>query len=172
MIDYDLTRIKAIMFDVDGVLSRETINMDSEGVPMRTVNIKDGYAIQLAMKLGLQIAIITGGNAEAIRLRYAGLGVKEICLGSSVKIDVMKKLMARMNLKAEEILFMGDDIPDYEVLRYCGCSCCPADAAPEIKEICRYVSQRRGGEGCARDVIEQVLRAQNKWNLDKTAFGW
>lgn len=172
MIDYDLTRIKAIMFDVDGVLSRETIQMDSDGVPMRTVNIKDGYAIQLAIKLGLQIAIITGGNAEAIRRRYSGLGVKEICLGSSVKINVMKELMERMDLKAEEILFMGDDIPDYEVLRLCGCACCPDDAAPEIKAICRYVSHRRGGEGCARDVIEQVLRAQNKWNLDKTAFGW
>ena len=172
MIDYDLTLIKAIMFDVDGVLSRETINTDFEGEPMRTVNIKDGYAIQLAVKLGLRIAIITGGNAEAIRQRYSRLGVEEIHLGSSVKIDVMRDLMKRLDLKAEEIMFMGDDIPDYEVLRLCGCPCCPADAASEIKAVCRYISRKRGGEGCVRDIIEHVLRAQNKWNFDKTAFGW
>lgn len=172
MIDYDLRKIRALMFDVDGVLSQETIPMGSDGVPLRTVNIKDGYAIQLAVKQGFTVCIVTGGNSEAVRRRYVGLGVKEIHLGSSVKLTVVNDILKRLGLKPGEVLFMGDDIPDYEVLRAVGCPCCPADAAPEIKEACLYVSRREGGCGCARDVIEQVMRAQGKWNLDETAFGW
>ena len=172
MIAYDLKKIKAIVFDVDGVLSAETIPMNEAGVPCRTVNIKDGYALQLAVKMGLHIAIISGAKVDAIRVRYEGLGVEDIHIGASVKIDIYDAFLKKYGLSDEEVIFMGDDIPDYEVMQRCGCSCCPADAAVEIKEICTYVSPIQGGYGCGRDVIEQVLRAQGKWLADRRAFGW
>ncbi len=172
MINYDLTKIRALVFDVDGVLSAETIPMSMEGEPMRTVNIKDGYALQLAVKCGLHVAIITGGRSEAIRKRYEGLGVKDIYMGASVKTNEYADLLAKYELIPEEVLYMGDDIPDYDVLRMVGLPCCPADAAPEIKAICKYISHRKGGYGCGRDVVEQVLRAQGKWMSHADAFGW
>ncbi len=172
MINYDLTRIKAVMLDVDGVLSRETITMDEDGVPRRTANIKDGYIIQLAVKLGLKIAIITGGNCESIRKRYSSLGVDDIYLGCSVKIGVFSSLLDKYDLKAGEVIYMGDDIPDYEVMQACGCPCCPSDAADEIKAVSCYIASRRGGCGCVREVIEQVLKARGLWKMDHVAFGW
>lgn len=172
MINYDLSMIKAIIFDIDGVLSAETITMNAEGEPLRTVNIKDGYAIQLAVKMGLHIAILSGAQTESVRRRYEGLGVPDIFLKAAVKIKVYDDFLAKYGLSDENVIFVGDDIPDYEVLSRCGCPCCPADAAPEIKEICTYVSHKKGGYGCGRDIIEQVLRAQGKWMKDKKAFGW
>ena len=112
MINYDLTKIKAIIFDIDGVLSSETITLSSEGLPLRTVNIKDGYAIQLAMKLGLRIAILTGANVASVRVRYEGLGVEDIYLGCAVKIETYNQFVAKYGLKDEEVMYMGDDIPD------------------------------------------------------------
>ena len=172
MIDYDLTKIKALIFDVDGVLSAETITLHPNGEPMRTVNIKDGYALHLAVKCGLHVAIITGGRTEAVRKRYEGLGIKDVYLGAAVKTREFDNFMEKYQLNPEEVLYMGDDIPDYEVLRLVGLPCCPADAAPEIKAICRYVSHRNGGYGCGRDVVEQVLRAQERWMSHEDAFGW
>ena len=172
MINYDLSKIKAIIFDIDGVLSAETITMNAEGEPLRTVNIKDGYAIQLAVKMGLHIAILSGAQTKSVRRRYEGLGVPDIFLKAAVKIKVYDDFLAKYELSDENVIFVGDDIPDYEVLSRCGCPCCPADAAPEIKEICTYVSHKKGGYGCGRDIIEQVLRAQGKWMKDKKAFGW
>lgn len=172
MINYDLTKIKALAFDVDGVLSAETITMDANGVPLRTVNIKDGYAIQLAVKMGLHIAIITGAKVDAVRVRYQGLGVPDVHLGCSVKMPVYESFLQKYGLTDEEVLYMGDDIPDLEVMRRCGCPCCPADAAPEVISACIYISHLRGGYGCGRDVVEQVLRAQGKWLSDEKAFGW
>lgn len=172
MINYDLKKIKAIVFDVDGVLSAETIQMDDAGQPIRTVNIKDGYAIQLAVKKGLKLAIMTGGHNEEIRLRYEYLGVQDVHLSCSMKIKTWEAFTQKYGLKDEEIIYMGDDIPDYEVMQRAGCPCCPSDACQEIKDISIYVSDRRGGYGCARDVIEQVLRAKGLWVLDAKAFGW
>jgi 3-deoxy-D-manno-octulosonate 8-phosphate phosphatase (KDO 8-P phosphatase) len=172
MINYDLKKIKAIIFDVDGVLSCETITLSSEGEPLRTVNIKDGYAIQLAQKMGLKIAILTGANTNAIRKRYEGLGVEDIYMKAAVKIKTYRSFLEKYNLKDDEIIYVGDDIPDYEVMKQCGCPCCPADACPDIKSISLYISDRAGGMGCGRDIIEQVLRTQEKWLSDAKAFGW
>ena len=172
MINYDLKNIRAVIFDVDGVLSCETIPLHPSGEPMRTVNIKDGYAIQLAQKQGLKIAIMTGGITESVRLRYEHLGVEDIYMGCSVKMTTYKMFMEKYGLHDDEVIYMGDDIPDYEVMRQCGCPCCPADASPDIKSISKYISRRNGGQGCGRDVIEQVLRAQGKWLSDDKAFGW
>ena len=172
MINYDLSLIKAIIFDIDGVLSAETISMNAEGEPLRSINIKDGYAIQLAVKMGLHIAILSGAQTESVRRRYEGLGVPDIYLKSAVKIKVYDEFLAKYGLSDENVIYVGDDIPDYEVMSRCGCPCCPADAAPEIKGISTYVSHQNGGYGCGRDIIEQVLRAQGKWMKDKKAFGW
>lgn len=172
MIDYDLKKIRGLSFDVDGVLSTNIVRLNEEIQPQRTANIKDGYAIQLAVKMGLQLAIITGGYSEAVRKRYEALGVQNIFMRADYKIEIFKKWMATYNLKSEEIIYMGDDIPDYEVMKHCGLPCCPNDAAPEIKNISTYISPHAGGYGCVRDVIEQVLRAQGKWMADSKAFGW
>lgn len=172
MINYDLTKIKAIFFDVDGVLSCETITQHPNGEPMRTVNIKDGYSMQFAVKCGLVLAIITGGKSEAVRVRYEGLGIKDVILGAAVKIRTYEELKAKYGLKDEEILYMGDDIPDYEVMKVCGLPCCPADACDEIKSISLYVSEKKGGMGCGRDVVEQVLKAHGLWMQSNKAFGW
>ena len=172
MINYDLRKIRAIIFDVDGVLSSETITLSPGGEPLRTVNIKDGYAIQLAMKLGLRIVILTGARTQSIRVRYEGLGVEDIYIGASVKITTYEALLQKYGLSDDEVMYMGDDIPDLEVMRRVGCPVCPKDACPEIKDACLYVSDRRGGHGCGRDVIEQTLRAQGKWVMNDKAFGW
>ena len=172
MINYDLNKIRAIIFDIDGVLSAETINLDADGVPLRTVNIKDGYAIQLAMKLGLRIAILTGARVDSVRVRYEGLGVEDIYIGCAVKIETYDRFLAKYGLSDDEVMYMGDDIPDLEVMRRVGCPVCPKDACSEIKDVSVYISDRKGGYGCGRDVIEQTLRAQGKWVMNAKAFGW
>jgi len=161
-----------MVFDVDGVLSDNTIAMDEDGQPLRTLNVKDGYAIQLAVKRGLVIGIISGGRSRIVEKRYDYLGVKYIYMGSSYKIVDLEDLMKKADIAFEEMLYMGDDIPDFEVMQLVGCPVCPADAALEIKKISKYISPNKGGHGAVRDVIEQVLKAQGKWMSDKVAFGW
>lgn len=172
MINYDLSKIRAVVFDVDGVLSASTISLHPDGEPMRTVNIKDGYAIQHACKMGLTVAIITGGNTHSVYKRYERLGVKDIYMRSAVKIRDYEDFLLRHGLTDDEVLYMGDDIPDYEIMTRVGCPCAPSDAAPEIKSVATYISHIKGGYGCGRDVVEQVLRAQGKWMSDEKAFGW
>lgn len=171
MINYDLRKIKAMAFDVDGVLGIPQVFLMS-GQPVRTANIKDGYAMQLAVKCGYKMAIITGGRSEQVEERYKGLGFQDVFVGCSIKTETLKVWMEKYGLMPEEVLYMGDDIPDYEVMRRVGCSCCPSDAAHEIREISTYVSSVPGGYGCARDVIEQVLRANGQWMSSPEAFGW
>lgn len=172
MINYDLSKIRAVVFDLDGVLSSETISLGMDGTPLRTVNIKDGYAIQLAMKMGLRVAILSGCKIEAVRKRYEGLGMEDIFLGAAVKVKIYDDFIAKYGYSDDEVMFMGDDIPDLEVMRRVGCPVCPKDACPEVKAVSCYVSDRCGGQGCGRDVLEQVLRAQGKWLKDERAFGW
>ena len=170
-INYDLTKIKAFAFDVDGVLSADVLPLHPSGEPMRTVNIKDGYAIQLAVKRGYRLAIITGGRTEAVRLRFAGLGIEDLYMGSSIKIGDYRAFRDKHDLKDEEILYMGDDIPDLAVMQECGLACCPNDAAPEAKSVSQYISYAGGCYGCGRDVIEQVMKVQGNW-MAGDAFGW
>ena len=172
MINYDLKKIRAVVFDVDGVLSGETVSMGPDGEPLRTVNMKDGYVIQLAVKLGLHIAIITGERDENIRRRFEYLGVKDIFLNCSRKIKVWNELMQKYGLLEEEMIYVGDDIPDRDIMLRAGCACCPKDACIDIKAVSDYVSDRIGGHGVGRDIIEQVLRAQGKWMTSSEAFGW
>lgn len=173
MIPYDLTKIRAIIFDVDGVLSRQTITLHADGTPLRTANIKDGYAIQLSVKLGLRIAIMTGARVESIRTRYESLGMSDdIYTGCSIKIKTYEAFCSKHGLRDDEVMYMGDDVPDLEVMRRVGCPVCPRDACPEVQEASIYISHLCGGEGCARDVIEQTLRAKDLWLMNEAAFGW
>ena len=171
MIDYDLHRIKALVFDVDGVLSAETIPQHPEGQPMRTVNIKDGYVLQLAVKMGYHVAIITGAYTEAVRVRFSRLGITHIYLKSAIKIRDYQDFLSKTGVQPEEVMYAGDDIPDYEVMQLAGLPVAPADAAPEITQIAKYISSRKGGEGVAREVVEQPLKAQGHW-MGQEAFGW
>ncbi|MCQ2229324.1 MAG: HAD hydrolase family protein [Bacteroidales bacterium] len=163
-----LTNIKAFAFDVDGVLSRTVETMYPDGQPMRTANIKDGYVLQLAIKLGYKIAIITGGKTDAIYNRFSALGISDIFMGQSSKLQTYKDWRDKYNLTDEEVLYMGDDIPDIPILQTVGIPTCPNDAVIDVKTIAKYISPFNGGECCVRDVMEQVLRAQNKWGFDHT----
>ncbi|RLD35915.1 MAG: 3-deoxy-D-manno-octulosonate 8-phosphate phosphatase [Bacteroidetes bacterium] len=167
----ELRKVKAFAFDVDGVLSSQTMPLHPNGEPMRTVNIKDGYAIQLAVKKGYPIAIITGGKTEAVKMRFKSLGITDIYLGSYIKKDNFDDFIYKYSLDPENVLYMGDDLPDYEVMSMVGFPTCPADAVTEIKQISKYISNLNGGDGCVRDIIEQVLRLHNKW-MDGDAFQW
>lgn len=170
-INYDLTKIKAFIFDVDGVLSPDAIPLSPEGEPMRVINIKDGYAINLAAKNGYGMAIITGGDTEAVRLRFSRLGIEHIYMKSHTKINDFNDFIEKTGYKPEEIIYAGDDLPDYHVMQAVGLPVAPADAAPEIKNIARYISHKKGGDGVGRDVIEQVMKAQGKW-MGGDGFGW
>jgi len=167
----NLSGIKAFVFDIDGVLSLQTINLNSFGVPNRTVNLRDGYAIQLAVRKGYRVAVISGSNSKEYSKRLKLLGVKDIYLNSRSKLEHYRNFLDKYKLAGKEVLYMGDDIPDYEVMRESGIAVCPADADSEIKQISVYISDKKGGEGCVRDIIEQVLRLHNKW-MDSDAFTW
>lgn len=171
-IDYDLTKIKAFAFDVDGVLSPSTIPIDNDGQPMRMVNIKDGYALQLAVKLGYRIAIITGGSTVAVEKRFSALGITDIFQGAAHKLPILKQWMADNGLRPEEVAYMGDDIPDLQAMRHVALPCAPHDAAWEVKQTAVYVSPCGGGYGCVRDLIEQTLKAAGLWMRDAKSFGW
>ena len=166
-----LQQVKAFIFDVDGVLSSPRILLHPDGDLMRTMNTKDGYAIQHAARRGYPIAIITGGRSESIALRFRRLGLTDVYLGSSDKMVDFQNFLDNYEFEPDEILYMGDDLPDYEVMKRAGVACCPADAVEEIKSVAQYISPIAGGEGCARDVIEQVLRLHGRW-MDGEPLHW
>lgn len=167
----DLVRIKAFVFDIDGVLSLQTISLNSFGVPSRTVNLRDGYALQLAIKKGYCIGVISGSSSKEYSKRLKLLGVKDIFLNSRKKADDFNAFLKKNNLNSSDVLYMGDDIPDFEVMKQAGIAVCPSDADSEIRQVAAYISDKKGGEGCVRDVIEQVLRLHNNW-MDSEAFTW
>ncbi len=160
--------IKTFVFDVDGVLTDGTLLILNDGQMARQMNIKDGYALQLAIKKGYRIVIISGGTSDAVKERLEKLGIQDCFLKTDNKTDKLVAYVTKHQLQWAEILFMGDDIPDYSAMQLTGLPCCPADAAPEIKQIACYISPLEGGKGCARDVIEKVLKLNGHWDLNTT----
>lgn len=160
-----LQNVKAFAFDVDGVFTDGTIIIHPSGELIRTSNTRDGYAVHIAVEHGFPVAIITGGKSESVRDRFLGLGVTDIYLGANNKIESLENFRIKYGLEYDEILYMGDDLPDYELMQTVGIPTCPSDAAPEIKNLSVYISNYPGGKGCVRDVIEQVLRLKGKWGF-------
>ena len=161
----DLRSVKAFAFDMDGVMSPNELLLDSSGEMLRRVNTRDGFALKMAIREGFPVAIITGGVSESIRLRFRVLGTEDVYLGSTDKVIDLKHWMNKWNLTADQVLYMGDDVPDLEVMRLVGMPTCPSDAVAEVLSASRYISTYAGGYGCVRDVVEQVLRAQGIWNF-------
>ncbi len=159
-----LEHISTFIFDVDGVLTDGSVTITTNGDMLRTMNTKDGYAMKTALNQGFNICIISGGTNEGVRVRLNHLGVKDVFLGSDNKIEQLNQYFSESGIKSENALYMGDDIPDFPVMEMVGLPCCPQDAVPEIKGISKYISHKKGGKGAVRDVIEQVLKVQGKWN--------
>lgn len=158
--------VTTLVFDVDGVLTDGTLTILTDGVMARKMNVKDGYALQLAVKRGYNIVIISGGNSEEVRDRLNKLGVAEVFMRVIDKVSVLKNYLQEHKLSWKEVLYMGDDIPDLCVMQKAGVACCPLDAVEEIKEVCSYISPFNGGFGCVRDVIEKVLKLRGHWKDD------
>jgi 3-deoxy-D-manno-octulosonate 8-phosphate phosphatase (KDO 8-P phosphatase) len=167
----ELQNVKAFVFDIDGVLSTQTIALSLWGIPLRTVNLRDGYAIQLAVKKGYHVGVISGANSKEYIKRLKILGVNDIYLNCRTKKESITELVRKWNIDFRHVLYVGDDIPDFEVMKMVGLPACPSDADSEIKQVSVYISDKRGGEGCVRDVIEQTLRLHNNW-MDYEAFSW
>jgi 3-deoxy-D-manno-octulosonate 8-phosphate phosphatase (KDO 8-P phosphatase) len=159
-----LEHITTFIFDVDGVLTDGTITVTTKGEMLRKMSIKDGFALKTAVDAGFNVCIISGGSNEGVRKRLSGLGITDIYLGAHNKIEQLDEYIDAYNIKVESVLYMGDDIPDFPAMKRVGLPCCPQDAVPEIKAICKYISHKNGGNGAVRDVIEQVLKIHGKWN--------
>lgn len=155
--------ITTFIFDVDGVLTDSSVHITPTGEMLRIMNIRDGFAMKAAVESGYHVCIISGGSNEGVRIRLRNLGITDIHLGCPDKVETFKEYTELYNIKPEQVLYMGDDIPDYHVMKLVGLPTCPLDSSPEIKEICRYISHKNGGRGAVRDVIEQVMRVQGKW---------
>ncbi len=158
-----MPQINTFIFDVDGVLTNGIITITTNGELIRNMSIKDGYALKTAVDAGYNVCIISGGSNEGVRKRLEGLGITDIYLGTHTKTIQLEDYFAKNNINPENVLYMGDDIPDFPVMKIVGLPCCPKDAVPEIQDISKYISQKKGGTGCVRDVIEQVLKVQGKW---------
>jgi 3-deoxy-D-manno-octulosonate 8-phosphate phosphatase (KDO 8-P phosphatase) len=159
----DFTQIKAFLFDVDGVLSSDVSPLDETGEPVRTGNLKDGFAIRSAIAAGYAIGVITGAHQERVKLRCKHLGIRLYYENVVDKTVCLDHFISETGIPVQNILYMGDDFPDFQVMRKVGIACCPADAIQEIKNISAYISDRKGGLGCVRDIIEKVMHAQQKW---------
>ncbi len=171
-INYDLSLIDGIVFDIDGVLSPSTVPMGADGAPVRMVNVKDGYSIQLAVKKGLKIAIITGAADETLCRRYNALCVTDIYLKAADKMPCLLDWLEKTGLTPDHVAYMGDDIPDICVMQAVGLPCAPRDADDEVKAVARYITQANGGYGAGRELVEEVMRAKGLWMSHADAFGW
>ena len=165
------SQITTFIFDFDGVMTDGIVFCDFEGHPLRATNVKDGYALQLASKLGYNVAVISGAVCPSTIVRMNSLGVTDVFTGIPDKVLKLNEYMQTKGLKPEEIIFMGDDIPDLRVMQCVGLPACPADAVPEVQKISKFISERHGGKGAVRDVIERVLKAQGKW-MTAEAYSW
>lgn len=169
---YDLSKIKGMVFDVDGVLSPSTVPLMPDGTPARMANVKDGFAMQLAVRHGYLIAIISGGVSEIVERRFDIIGVKDVYMGIGEKLPVLKQWMEANDLAPEEVAYVGDDLPDYACMKYVGLSVAPHDAAAEIREIAGHICRENGGCGVARELIEEVMRAKGEWMNSEKCFIW
>ncbi|MEM0543288.1 HAD-IIIA family hydrolase [Flavobacterium sp. j3] len=160
-----MNTITTFIFDVDGVLTDSSVHVTPTGELLRIMNIRDGFAMKAAIESGYNICIISGGNNEGVRIRLNNLGITAIHLASPDKVATFKEYIELYNIKPEEILYMGDDIPDFHVMQLVGLPTCPQDASPEIKSISKYISHKNGGKGAVREVIEQVMKVQGKWHM-------
>jgi 3-deoxy-D-manno-octulosonate 8-phosphate phosphatase (KDO 8-P phosphatase) len=158
-----LPKINSFVFDIDGVLSDGSVIVTENQEQLRIMNTRDGLAISMALKKGYSIAIISGGNSQSVLHRFKYLGITDVFLGVKDKVEVLHKYIYNKNITLENVLYMGDDIPDYYAMKECGVATCPKNAATEIKEIAHYISDKDGGKGCVRDIIEQVMRCNNDW---------
>jgi 3-deoxy-D-manno-octulosonate 8-phosphate phosphatase (KDO 8-P phosphatase) len=167
----ELKSVKGFVFDVDGVLSSSVQQLTIEGESVRTISVKDGFAIMAAIKKGYSVGVITGGNTIDVINRCKKVGIKDIYTGTFDKLPCFYDFLEKNNLKADEIIYVGDDLPDYPSMMKAGIPVCPNDAATEIKAISKYISDKKGGDGCIRDIIEQVMRAQGTW-VDPEVMNW
>lgn len=165
MVIKKFSAIKAVVLDVDGVLTDGKLLVTETGEQLRTFFVKDGYAMQLAIKMGLQIWVISGGTSNGVQKRLLGLGITEIHLGVKNKMQVLSQLLEKYQLNLHDLMYVGDDMPDYEVMQVVGLAVCPNDAVEDIKTISHYMSPKNGGEGVVRDVLEKVLKLQGKWGV-------
>jgi 3-deoxy-D-manno-octulosonate 8-phosphate phosphatase (KDO 8-P phosphatase) len=161
-----LSQITTFMFDVDGVLTDGTIIITTNCDMHRTMHTKDGFALKTAVDKGFHVCIISGGTDEGVRMRLKGLGIKDVHLGTHHKTETMNTFLNDNKIHREQVLYMGDDIHDLNVMQEVGLPCCPQDAVPEIKAVSKYVSHKKGGKGCVRDIVEQVLKVQGMWLND------
>lgn len=167
----ELKKVRAFVFDMDGVIASHTLFLDTSGTPLRTINVKDGLAIHIAVRRGYPVAVISGGRSYAMRRRMKRLGVHSVYFGARDKKIPLKQFLGQQGLSPEHVLYMGDDIPDLEAMGTVGFPTCPGDAVTEVKQLSRYISPYSGGDGCVRDIIEQVLRLHGQWS-DGTSFNW
>lgn len=159
-----MRQIDTFIFDVDGVLTNGTVHIMPSGEMLREMNIRDGFAMKAALESGYNICIISGGNNEGVRIRLRNLGISDIHLGTPDKVETFIEYIDLYKINPENVLYMGDDIPDFHVMKLVGLPTCPQDATPEIKNISKYISHKNGGQGAVRDVIEQVMKVQDKWH--------
>ena len=159
-----LNDITTFVFDVDGVFTDGTLLITSEGEMLRKMSVKDGYALKTALQKGYKVCIITGGTNEGVRLRLKGLGVTDIYLGAHHKVEPLHEYVTKHNISFHNILYMGDDMPDIPPMKLVGLATCPQDAVPEVKAVAKYISHKKGGDACVRDVIEQVLKVRGDWH--------
>lgn len=166
-----LKDVTTFIFDYDGVMTDGRVILMEEGQPLRSANVKDGYVLQLIVKLGFNVVIMSGGFSRSMENRFETLGIKDVFLGIKDKRDVLKKYLKEHKINPKHVVYMGDDIPDYYVMKMIGIPVCPADAVEEIKEISIFISDKKGGDGCVRDIVEQVLKVQGKW-MSEEAYSW
>ncbi len=160
-----MPNITTFILDVDGVLTDGSVTIFPDGELVRKMNTKDGFALKTAIDMGYHVCIISGGSSQAVKLRLNGLGITNIYLGVHNKIEKFEEYLKIYDINRDNVLYMGDDIPDLPVMKMVGLAACPNDAVQEIQRISKYISQKKGGKGCVRDVIEQVLKVQDKWHL-------
>ncbi|MFN9114490.1 MAG: KdsC family phosphatase [Bacteroidota bacterium] len=160
-----MNHITTFIFDVDGVLTDGSVHVTPTGDMLRIMNIRDGFAMKAAIESGYRVCVISGGSNEGVRIRLKNLGISDIHLASIDKVETFNNYIDLYSIKPEEVLFMGDDIPDYHVMQLVGLPACPQDASPEIKKISKYISHKNGGKGAVREIIEQVMKVQGKWHL-------